>query len=138
MARITFSQEGLTPFQQLLGHNKHVMEKWTSLEECFFNSNTFTYLLKEEVRRTLAFNNGCQYCMAKGKPSNEITDSKVLIATKIADAISKNQLIDNEYFNILKNEFSDTEVSELLALICFITASQRFGALLDLQPTCPN
>lgn len=35
MARITFSQEGLTPFQQLLGHNKYIMEKWTSLEECF-------------------------------------------------------------------------------------------------------
>ncbi|MCR1975598.1 carboxymuconolactone decarboxylase family protein, partial [Clostridium sporogenes] len=23
-----------------------------------------------------------------------------------------------------------------LALICFITASQKFGALLDLQPSC--
>ncbi len=54
MARITFSQEGLTPFQQLLGHNKYIMKKWTSLEECFFNSNTFTHKLKEEVRRTLA------------------------------------------------------------------------------------
>lgn len=74
--------------------------------------------------------------MSKGKPSNEITDSKILIATKIADIISKNQLIDNEYFNRLKNEFSDNEVSELLALICFITASQKFGALLDLQPSC--
>lgn len=136
MAKITFSQEGLTPFQQLLGYNKYIMEKWTSLEECFFNSNTFTHKLKEEVRRTLVFNNGCQYCMSKGKPSNEITDSKILIATKIADIISKNQLIDNEYFNRLKREFSDNEVSELLALICFITASQKFGALLDLQPSC--
>ncbi|MEA4846399.1 MAG: carboxymuconolactone decarboxylase family protein [Clostridiaceae bacterium] len=137
MARITFSQEGHTPFQQLLGHNKHIMEKWTSLEECFFNSNTFTPELKEEVRRILAFNNGCQYCMAKGKPSEKITDSKILIAAEIANIISKNQLIDNEYFNRLKNEFSENEVSELLAFICFITASQKFGALLDLQPSCP-
>jgi alkylhydroperoxidase family enzyme len=137
MARITFSQEGLTPFEQLLGHNKEILEKWSSLEECIFNSNTFTPELKEQLRRTLAFNNGCQYCMAKGKPSNQITDSKILIATKIADIVSKNHIIDDKHFNLLKNEFSDKEISELLALICFITASQKFGALLDLQPSCP-
>ncbi|AAK79434.1 alkylhydroperoxidase family enzyme [Clostridium acetobutylicum] len=136
MAKITFSNEGNTPFQQLLGHNKDIMEKWTSLEECFFYSSTFTSELKEEVRRTLAFNNGCQYCMAKGKPSKDLTDSKILIATEIADIISKNQLVNDEYFNKLRNEFSDSEISELLALICFITASQKFGALTDLQMTC--
>lgn len=137
MARITFSQEGLTPFEQLLGHNKEILEKWSSLEECIFNSNTFTSELKEQLRRTLAFNNGCQYCMAKGKPSNQIADSRILIATKIADIVSKNNIIDDKHFNLLKNEFSDKEISELLALICFITASQKFGALLDLQPSCP-
>lgn len=136
MARITFSQEGLSPFEQLLGHNRHVLEKWSSLEECFFNSTTFSLELKEEVRRTLAFNNGCAYCMAKGKPSNEISDSKILVATKIADLISKNQLIGDKYFDRLKFEFSDAEISELLAFICFITASQKFGALIDLQPSC--
>lgn len=137
MAKITFSEEGFTPFEKLMGHNKSIMEKWSTLEECFFNSSTFTFGLKEEVRRTLAFNNGCKYCMAKGKPSDEITDSKILIATKIADFISKNQTIDDEHFNMLKNEFKDNEISELLAFICFITASQKFGALLDLKPSCP-
>lgn len=137
MARITFSQEGLTPFEQLLGHNKEILEKWSSLEECIFNSNTFTFELKEQLRRTLAFNNGCQYCMAKGKPSNQVTDSRILIATKIANIVSRNHIIDDKHFNLLKNEFSDKEISELLALICFITASQKFGALLDLQPSCP-
>ncbi|MEG0774756.1 carboxymuconolactone decarboxylase family protein [Clostridium sp.] len=135
MARIIYSKEGLTPFQQLLGHNKNILKNWLSLEECLFNSNTFTFELKEEVRRTLAFNNGCQYCMAKGKPCNDITDSKILIATKIADIISKSNVISDEYFNLLKNEFSNEEISELLALICFITASQKFGASLDLQPS---
>lgn len=137
MARITFSKDGNTPFQQLMGHNKNLMKQWSSLEESFLLSNTFTTELKEEVRRTLAFNNGCEYCMAKGKPSNNILDSKILLATKIADFISKNQAIDDTYFSILKNEFKDNEISELLALICFITASQKFGALLDLQPSCP-
>ena len=66
MALISFSQNGLTPFQQLLGHNKDILEKWISLEECFFGRDTLSAKLKEEVRRTLAFNNGCEYCKAKG------------------------------------------------------------------------
>lgn len=136
MPRITFSEEGFTPFEKLMGHNKKVMIKWSSLEECFFCSNTFTSKLKEEVRRTLAFNNGCEYCMAKGKPSNKINDSEILVATKVADFISKNQTIDDKHFNLLRSEFSDSEISELLAFICFITASQKFGALLNLQPSC--
>ncbi|MEW9122283.1 MAG: carboxymuconolactone decarboxylase family protein [Thermotaleaceae bacterium] len=137
MARISFSQEGFSPFQQLLGHNKHILEKWSSLEECIFNSPTFTPELKEEVRRRLAFNNGCQYCMAKGKPSDHIADFRTLIAAEIADTVSKNQPINAQNFNRLKKEFKDKEISELFALICFITASQKFGALLDLQPSCP-
>jgi len=136
MVKITFSQEGRSPFEQLLGHNKSILEKWSSLEECFFNSKTFTPELKEEVRRTLAINSGCQYCMAKGKPSNEITDPSTLIATEVADVISKNGIIGDEKFNKLKIKFNDNEISELLALICFITACQKFGALLDLQPSC--
>lgn len=137
MAKISFSKEGLTPFQQLMGYNKDLMKKWNSLEDCFFKSNTFSFKLKEEVRRTLAFNNGCKYCMAKGKPSNKITDYRTLIATKLANLISKNDTIDDTYFTLLKNEFNDGEISELIALICFITASQKLGALLDLQPSCP-
>ncbi|GFP76490.1 carboxymuconolactone decarboxylase family protein [Clostridium fungisolvens] len=136
MAKITFSKEGNTPFQQLMGYNKTIMTQWSVLEECFFSSNTFTPELKEEIRRTLAFNNGCEYCMAKGKPSNKIIDSKISVATKTADLISKSHTLDDAHFNLLKSEFSEDEISELLALICFITASQKFGALLDLQPTC--
>lgn len=135
MARINYSQEGLTPFQQLLGHNKNILENWSALEECFFTSNTFSSQLKEEVRRTLAFNNSCKYCMAKGKPSEGITDSKIIIATKIADIISRSSIIDDEAFHSLNSQFSDEEISELLAFICFITASQKFGAALDLKPS---
>ncbi|HBQ85121.1 MAG TPA: alkylhydroperoxidase, partial [Syntrophomonas sp.] len=35
-----------------------------------------------------------------------------------------------------KEAFTDSEISELLAVICFITACQRLGALLDLGPSC--
>lgn len=136
MATISFSQNGSTPFQQLLGHNKAILEKWTSLEECIFSSDTFSAELKEEVRRTLAFNNGCEYCKAKGAPSKTIIDSRTQLAVHVAGLSSRTTHIGDDEFGALKEVFTDGEISELLALICFITACQRFGALLDLAPGC--
>ncbi|WP_346869844.1 carboxymuconolactone decarboxylase family protein [Clostridium sp. UBA5119] len=136
MAKINFSNEGITPFEQLLGYNNDIMKGWTNLEMSFLKSTTFSYELKEEVRRTLAFNNGCKYCMAKGKPSKDIEDVRILMATKIADMISSNIPLPEEVFKDLRELFSEKDISELFALICFFTASQRFGALLDLEPSC--
>ena len=136
MAMISFSQNGSTPFQQLLGHNKGILGKWASLEECIYGSDTFSPELIEEVRRTLAFNNGCEYCKAKGAPSKTIMDSRAQTAVHLADLSGKTAHISDDEFQTLKEEFTDSEISELLALICFITACQRFGALLNLGPVC--
>lgn len=73
--------------------------------------------------------------MAKGKPSENIEDSKVLMATKVSDMISRNIPLPKEIFDDLGKVFSEKEISELFALICFFTASQRFGALLELEPS---
>ncbi|GAA0773547.1 carboxymuconolactone decarboxylase family protein [Clostridium subterminale] len=136
MAKINFSNEGTTPFEQLLGYNKEIMKSWSNLEIDFLQSTTFDYKLKEEVRRTLAHNNGCKYCMAKGKPSEDIEDRKIIMATKVADMISKNISLSEGTFRDLNELFSAKEISELFALICFFTASQKFGFLLDLEPSC--
>ncbi|WP_346939291.1 carboxymuconolactone decarboxylase family protein [uncultured Clostridium sp.] len=136
MAKINFSNEGTTPFEQLLGYNKGIMRSWINLERDFLQSTTFDYKLKEEVRRTLAHNNGCKYCMAKGKPSEDIEDRKIIMATKVADMISKNISLSEGTFRDLNELFSAKEISELFALICFFTASQKFGFLLDLEPSC--
>ncbi len=58
------------------------------------------------------------------------------MATKIADMISSNIPLPEEVFKDLRELFSEKDISELFALICFFTASQRFGALLDLEPSC--
>lgn len=136
MAFISYSQNGLTPFQQLLGHNKYILERWVSLEEGVFSSDTFSTELKEEVRRTLAINNGCEYCKAKGAPSKTGMDSRTQMAVHLANLSGKTMHISSDEFSALKEVFTDGEISELLALICFITACQRFGALLDLAPAC--
>jgi len=136
MAKISFSKEGSTPFQQLLGHNKTILEAWTNLEETLFSSPTFQGDLKEEIRRILAFKNKCPYCMAKGTPTNSLKAPREVLALEIADLIAEGSQISDDLLIQLKSVFSEWEISELVAFICFITASQKYGAFLDLQTLC--
>jgi alkylhydroperoxidase family enzyme len=125
MARISFSNVGNTPFQNLLGHNPQVLQSWNKLEQVIFSSDTFSSELKEEVRRTLAYLNGCLYCMAKGKPSEYIDDPRKKPEGVLDQDIENLQLL-----------FTDSEISELCALISFFSASQKFGAALALTDSC--
>lgn len=137
MARISFSSVGNTPFEQLLGHNPEILTRWTDLENSFFTSARLSAELREEVRRTLAYSNGCQYCMAKGKPAEKHSDPQIFKAAEFAKmiAIDHRKITDSD-ITALADEFSQDEISELCAFICFIIACQKFGAILDLKPTC--
>lgn len=89
----------------------------------------------EQVRRTLAFGNKCAYCMAKGKPNEVKTDRRESYATAFAELFALDHLsISEAHFDVLREVFSEAEIASLCAFISFITASQRFGAIMDLQP----
>ncbi|GAK00775.1 carboxymuconolactone decarboxylase family protein [Geomicrobium sp. JCM 19055] len=133
MARIAQSTFGETPFQRLLGHNPEIMERWNQLDEAFEGLSS---KLKEQVRRTLAQSNGCDYCKAKGKPDPLEYDEKTSIAVGFAEVFLKQRGgIPNSTFDVLKESFSEKEISELCAFIAFTTASQHFGALIKLEPS---
>lgn len=138
MARISFSDHGATPFQRLLGHSPEILADWNALGDRFDSSQTLSAECKEQVRRTLAFGNGCEYCMAKGKPSEVQIDPKVSLAVAFADIVLKNhQNLDDRVFDVLREEFDEQEIAELCAYICFTTASQMFGAIMKLEPDVP-
>ncbi|MGM0923029.1 MAG: carboxymuconolactone decarboxylase family protein [Bacillota bacterium] len=135
MARIIESKFGETPFQKLLGHNKEIMNGWTRLGEELEKDAKLSSHLKEQVRRTLAQSNSCEYCKAKGKPEPDLFNEKISIAVGFAEVFSKQKgNIPNTTFNVLKEYFYDEEISELCAFITFTTASQYFGAILALEP----
>jgi alkylhydroperoxidase family enzyme len=134
MARINESKFGKTPFQKLLGHNKDVMDGWSQLGEVLEKDGELSFLLKEQVRRTLAQNNGCEYCKAKGKPEPHLYNEKISIAVGFAEVFLKQKgEISDATFNVLREHLSDAEISELFAFITFTTASQYFGALMKLE-----
>ncbi|GAB0168937.1 carboxymuconolactone decarboxylase family protein [Lysinibacillus sp. CTST325] len=135
MARIVESNFGETPFQRLLGHNKGVMEGWNQLGNVLEKDGLLTSKLKEQVRRTLAQSNGCEYCRAKGKPDPGKFDEKTSIAVGFAEVFLKqNGDIADSIFDILRECFTEEEISELCAFISFTTASQYFGAMMKLEP----
>lgn len=135
MARIVESHFGETPFQRLLGHNKDVMEGWSQLGDVLEKDGILTSTLKEQVRRTLAQSNGCEYCKAKGKPDPVQFDEKTSIAVGFAEVFLKQKsAIADSSFDVLREWFSEGEISELCAFISFTTASQYFGAMMKLKP----
>ncbi|MFY4777334.1 carboxymuconolactone decarboxylase family protein [Metabacillus sp. RGM 3146] len=135
MARIVESNFGKTPFQRLLGHNKDVMEGWNQLGDVLEKDGLLTSKLKEQVRRTLAQSNGCEYCRAKGKPDPDMFDEKTSIAVGFAEVFLKQKGdIADSTFNVLRGSFTEEEMSELCAFISFSTASQYFGAMMKLEP----
>ena len=136
MPRIHLSNSGKTPFQMLLGHNKKVMEAWTQLGEVLEQDGLLSAQLKEQVRRTLAQSNGCAYCKAKGKPDPGAFDEKTSVAAGFAEVFlqSPKGIIPDFAFDILKDYFTEQEISELCAFISFTTAQHYFGAIMKLKP----
>ena len=124
-----------TPFQQLFAFNETVQQQWSALGETLEVDGFLSAELKEQVRRTLAQENGCLYCKAKGKPDPTQYDEKTAVCTGYAHAFL--QLKGHTSPNItkvLEQYLSKEEMHELLSFICFTTASQYMGAVLQLQP----
>lgn len=135
MARINQSNLGKTPFQKLLGHNTKVMENWSRLADTLEQDGLLSSKLKEQVRRTLAQKNGCEYCKAKGKPESDMFDEKTSVAVGFTEVYLNypKGMVPDFAFEILKEYFSENEISELCAFISFTTAQQYFGALMKLE-----
>ncbi|KKB74330.1 MULTISPECIES: carboxymuconolactone decarboxylase family protein [Bacillus] len=132
MTRINPSAKGETPFQRLLGHSDSILSAWTALADELAGDGLLSKELKEQVRRVLAQGNGCEYCKAKGKPEASNLE-KTSLAMGFAEVfLSERDRVGDSQFKVLKEMFSDEEISELIAFICFTTAQQYFGALMKI------
>ena len=134
MTRIELSDYGNSPFEKLIGHNKIVLDKWTDLEVALFSETKLDENLLEQVRRTIAFENECEYCMVKaGKPNFDLNEKRINSATAFAQLFAiDHKSINDKHFDILREEFTEQEISELCSFISFITACQKLGRIYNL------
>ncbi|HGI8202232.1 hypothetical protein [Legionella pneumophila] len=136
MSHIPLSNYGTSPFERLLGYVPEILNNWSNLENAFLQSKTFEPNFLEQIRRALAFDNLCYYCMAKaGPPNQRPEDIQLTAALKFANKFAIDHKIINEQdIDELKQCFLTNEISELISYCSFITASQRFGSVSGLQP----
>lgn len=134
MPRIKLAEHGRTKFERLLGHNIEIQGNWSRLGESLNNAGQLSPTLKGQVRRTLAQQNGCEYCRAKGKPDQIQFDEQTAVAVGFAEVFLKMKGdIPSSIIEVLKETFTEAEISELCAFITFMTASQYVGAMLGLE-----
>ncbi|WP_313373932.1 carboxymuconolactone decarboxylase family protein [Chishuiella sp.] len=135
MKRINISDNGSTMFEKMIGHNNHILKKWNDLDEVLWKETSLDKNLLEQIRRTLAFENKCEYCMVKaGKPDYDVNDIKTSVVCGFAELFCKDHFsISEKHFEILKEFLSDKEISELCTFIAFIQASQKLGKIFNLS-----
>lgn len=138
MSRIQPAIIGKTPFERLLGHDEDVMTQWSALGDTLTGDGKISAELKEQVRRTLAQQNGCDYCRAKGKPEPGAFDERTALAVGFVEVfLQLNGKAPASSIRVLQETFTDAEISELCAFIAFMTASQYVGAMLGLERENP-
>jgi alkylhydroperoxidase family enzyme len=135
MARISFSAVTETAFGRLMGHNPKILKAWRELERTVYGAGSLQPQLKEEVRSALAYGNGCEYCQAFGtRPTGTYPDAKVSLAVAFAELFTQDpKSIDDSTFAVLREEFTDAQISELVAFVCFVSAGQRYNVTLNLE-----
>ncbi|MEM9896100.1 MAG: carboxymuconolactone decarboxylase family protein [Bacteroidota bacterium] len=134
MTRIQLSNYGSSPFERLIGHNQPILDSWVELENELFQSSSLSLELLEQVRRTLAFGNECEYCMVKGgRPALNSEDKRIQLAIAFAELFAlDHKSIADEHFEMLRDEFKEHEIADLCAFVSFITACQKLGRILNL------
>jgi alkylhydroperoxidase family enzyme len=132
----TVAELAKDPFYGVLAHRPDILIVWAELDRVFFGpTSALPNTLKEEARRTLSQQVGCRLCASLGEPRDEHPDHREALAVAFADLVAKDhQAIDDSTFRVLHEEFSEEEIVELVAWVCFKYGSNMFGNLMRLDP----
>ena len=125
---------GVNIFNRTLGRAPDIMAANAALDATIRFSPRLSLDLKEEVRRSTASGIGCEFCASLGEPKLEHPDRAESLAVAFAQmVIDDPNGIDDSAFDVLREEFTDDQIVELVAWICFILiGNQTFGAVMRL------
>ena len=137
MSRLPLAAVEGNVFQRAMGHRPEILKAWFDLDaEIRFNGELDS-ALKEEVRRNLALGIGCEFCSSLGAPSPQTYDRKASLAVAFAQLVFDNihdlRAIDDSHFAVLREEFSDAAIVELVCWTLFLVAAQGFGAIMKVR-----
>jgi alkylhydroperoxidase family enzyme len=137
MPRVASAPIDANPFDRVLGNRPEILEAWSALDRTLLGgSSTVSVDVKEEARRALSQEVGCRFCATVGGlPAAEQPDVAHALAVALAQQLTRgHREIDDAMFSALREEFSDEQLVELVAWLCFKLGANVLGSIMDLPP----
>lgn len=126
---------------RVLGRRPDIAQAFGSLDAAIRFHGRLPGSLKEAVRRATAGQVGCAYCASldAGAPPQE-GDRRESLAVGFAQLVAQDPAgISDAQFDVLREEFDEEEILELVAFVCFVgVAGQMFGAVMGLEEAPPE
>jgi len=128
--------KGISGISVIMARAPEVTRIWRQLDGIFFReSSPLSANLKEQSRRSLAQTVGCRFCNSLGEVSATPEDNREALAVAFAQLLATDHSqITAETFDLLREEFSEEEIVELVAWLCFKFAGNLFGAVMNVEP----
>jgi alkylhydroperoxidase family enzyme len=125
---------------RILARRPEVLEANRRLNFALRFGGLLSVELKEAVRRSTAEMVGCVYCASLSEPRPQAADSREDLAVAFAQMVADDpKAITDAQFDVLREEFSDDEIVELVAWICLVViAGQTFGAVMKVDAATPE
>jgi alkylhydroperoxidase family enzyme len=121
---------------RVLGRRPEILKAFGRLDATVRFHGDLPASLKEAVRRATAGEVGCEYCQSLGAYQPNPGDARESLAVAFARMVADDPTdISDAQFDVLREEFTEDEIVELVAFICFVAiAGQLFGATMKLEP----
>jgi alkylhydroperoxidase family enzyme len=122
---------------RVMGRNPEILRAFGRLDTTIRFKGRLPVELKEAVRRATAGGVGCEYCASLGAPKASYEDKRTSVAVAFAQLVADDARgINDGMFDVLREEFDDEEIVELVAWTCLVAiAGQRFGVVMGLEAT---
>jgi alkylhydroperoxidase family enzyme len=122
---------------RVMGRNPDILRAFGRLDTTIRFKGKLPVELKEAVRRATAGGVGCEYCASLGQPKGAYDDQRTSVAVAFAQMVAEDPKgISDGMFDVLREEFDEEEIVELVAFICLVgIAGQLFGLVMGLEAT---
>ncbi len=114
-----------------------VEKAWKKLESTLHSgaSSTLPLQLKENARVALSGVVGCKFCNSFGVNSDDNVSRQEQLARDFAVQIATDyRSVDQATFDALSEEFTNEQIVELTAWLCFKFGANVLGAITQLEP----
>lgn len=136
MPYVSLKEDHLDQGAALLAHRPEILAAWAKLDEALMGAgSTLPVSLKENVRVALSQRVGCRYCDSLGSVGDEAPDARESLALAFVQKVLDDpKAVDQSTFDVLREEFTEEQIVELSAWICFKLATNTLGAITGLEP----